>query len=261
MSIRLSGEETVANGDRKTRILDAARELFAANGFDGNGIRDIAREARVSVSMVSYHYGGKLGVLRAIMSDFFEEYSRIVQAAVKEEQELEGKIGRLVAETTRFMKDRQDVFRIVVTELPHLPAEASGFEAQYLSLVRELMDEWLLPSIAVSPGASNGGVRDGKDGSSGERRGTDGNGRVSAAGDSSSAGGHCLDADALHRIVGPALLSMIYSTFLFGRGLEKAFCFTRDDAFFDEYTSLISRLIVAGIREVVPPDAVRGGAG
>lgn len=248
MSTKGAASPAVGNGDKKTRILDAARELFAANGFDGNGIRDIARHAGVSVSMVSYHYGGKLGVLRAIMSDFFVEYSQIVQAAVSEEEQFEGKVRRLVTETTRFMKDRQDVFRIVVTELPHLPAEASGFEAQYLSLVRELMDEWLLPSIAVSPGPSNGGFRSQQERSDPERD------------DGSNGNGHCLDADALHRIVGPALLSMIYSTFLFGRGLEKAFCFTRDDDFFDEYTSLISRLIIAGIREVVPGGDAPGGA-
>ncbi len=267
MSTTGTASPAVGNGDKKTRILDAARELFAANGFDGNGIRDIARHADVSVSMVSYHYGGKLGVLRAIMSDFFEEYSRIVQAAVSEEEQLEGKIRRLVAETTRFMKGRQDVFRIVVTELPHLPAEASGFEAQYLRLVRELMDEWLLPSIAVSPGASNGGVRS-REGQSetesdGVPRGVSRNGELHAG--DPRVGGHCLDADALHRIVGPALLSMIYSTFLFGRGLEKAFCFTRDDDFFDEYTSLISRLIIAGIREIVlgggDPDSGSEGSG
>jgi hypothetical protein len=149
------------------------------------------------------------------MSDFFNEYSRIVEAAVREESGVEAKITRLVEATTAFMKDRQDVFRIVVTELPHLPDDASEFESRYLQLIRDLMDEWLLPELI---------------------------------GDVEEAG--CIDPDDLHRIVGPALLSMIYSTFLFGRGLEKAFCFSRDEAFFESYTDLISRLIIAGAREV-----------
>lgn len=202
----------------KQRILNAARELFAENGFDGNGIRDIAREAEVSVSMVSYHFGGKLGILRAIMSGFFDEYSGIVEAAVRQEPGVEAKIRRLVEATTAFMKDRQDVFRIVVTELPHLSDDASEFELRYLQLIRNLMDEWLLPDLV---------------------------------GEAQETG--CIDPDDLHRIVGPALLSMIYSTFLFGRGLEKAFCFSRDEAFFESYTDLISRLIIAGVREVAGP--------
>ncbi|NBC29059.1 MAG: TetR family transcriptional regulator [Spirochaetes bacterium] len=199
----------------KQRILSVARALFARNGFDGNGIRDIAREAGVSVSMVSYHYGGKLGILRAIMTSFFDRYTQIVEAAVREELGVEAKITRLVAETTTFMKDRQDVFRIVVTELPHLSEDASEFEARYLQLIRNLMDEWLLPDLIDE---------------------VDGEG--------------CFDRDDLHHIVGPALLSMVYSTFLFGRGLEKAFCFTRDDDFFENYKDLVARLIIAGVREV-----------
>ncbi len=221
MSIGGSPTSTQDRETTKQRILSVARGLFARNGFDGNGIRDIAREAGVSVSMVSYHYGGKLGILRAIMTSFFDEYTKIVEAAVRQELGVEAKITRLVAETTAFMKDRQDVFRIVVTELPHLSEDASELEARYLQLIRKLMDEWLLPDLVEEAKRS---------------------GREKGAG--------CIDRDDLHRIVGPALLSMIYSTFLFGRGLEKAFCFTRDEDFFENYKDLVSRLIIAGVREV-----------
>jgi AcrR family transcriptional regulator len=209
-------ERSNGSGTRE-RILRAARELFAEKGFAGNGIRDIAREADVSVSMVSYHFNGKLGVLRAIMSLFFDEYTAIVESAVQQEPDLEAKIVRLVSETTGFLKDRQDVFRVVVTEVPHLSGDVEEFETRYLKLIRRLMDELLLPEIVAAGAEHHHG---------------------------------CIDAHELHRIVGPALLSMVYSTFLFGRGLEKAFCFERDQAFFAEYEQLVSRLILAGVREV-----------
>jgi hypothetical protein len=60
--------------------------------------------------------------------------------------------------------------------------------------------------------------------------------------------GGCPDRDTMHRIVGPALLSMIYSTFMFGEGLELAFEFNRDEAFYDEYVDVISNLILAALR-------------
>jgi AcrR family transcriptional regulator len=54
--------------DRKAseRILTAAEQLFAEAGFDGVSLRQIATKADVPVGLVSYHFGGKLGIYRAI---------------------------------------------------------------------------------------------------------------------------------------------------------------------------------------------------
>ena len=50
-------------------ILDAAREQFAANGFEGATMRAIAREADVDAALVSYYFGSK--------SDLFLESLRL----------------------------------------------------------------------------------------------------------------------------------------------------------------------------------------
>ena len=44
----------------RNRILDAAERVFAAQGFDGATIRDIAAEARTPVGLVHHHGGGKV---------------------------------------------------------------------------------------------------------------------------------------------------------------------------------------------------------
>jgi len=41
------------------RCLDAAEALFAADGFAGTGMRDIARRAGVTVATLAYHFGSK----------------------------------------------------------------------------------------------------------------------------------------------------------------------------------------------------------
>ncbi len=41
------------------RCLDAAEALFAAGGFAGTGMRDIARQAGVTVATLAYHFGSK----------------------------------------------------------------------------------------------------------------------------------------------------------------------------------------------------------
>jgi TetR/AcrR family transcriptional regulator, regulator of cefoperazone and chloramphenicol sensitivity len=43
----------------RDRILDAAGELFAECGFRGTTVRKISARARVNVSAIKYHFGGK----------------------------------------------------------------------------------------------------------------------------------------------------------------------------------------------------------
>jgi AcrR family transcriptional regulator len=57
--------------DRSTRdaIFAAAAEAFSARGFDGVGVDDIARRARVNKAMLYYHFRGKLGLYREVVRD------------------------------------------------------------------------------------------------------------------------------------------------------------------------------------------------
>jgi AcrR family transcriptional regulator len=128
---REGGMSTVQSpvaGPVKERILVVAQRLFAQGGFSRYGVRDIAREAQVSVSMVSYHFGGKLGILRSIFASFFDQYTQVVESSLAGASDLEQKVECLVRETTRFMKAHENVFRIVATELPHFPDEVAEFE-------------------------------------------------------------------------------------------------------------------------------------
>jgi TetR/AcrR family transcriptional regulator, regulator of cefoperazone and chloramphenicol sensitivity len=58
------GEET------RGRILVAALELFAENGFDGASTRAIAERASVNLPAIQYYFGSKEGLYRAIVEQF-----------------------------------------------------------------------------------------------------------------------------------------------------------------------------------------------
>ena len=49
------------------RLLDAAVELFAARGFHGTSIRDIAERAGANVAAGHYHYGSKEGLYLEVL--------------------------------------------------------------------------------------------------------------------------------------------------------------------------------------------------
>ncbi|PWW04847.1 TetR family transcriptional regulator [Paenibacillus cellulosilyticus] len=57
--------------DVKQRILLAAKELFAVQGFDGTTIRQICDKANANISLVSYYFGGKEKVFQHIFETYF----------------------------------------------------------------------------------------------------------------------------------------------------------------------------------------------
>jgi AcrR family transcriptional regulator len=60
-------EKTEKSGDpTRERILDAALDLFGERGPAGTTIREIARRADVNVAAISYHFGGKDELYRAV---------------------------------------------------------------------------------------------------------------------------------------------------------------------------------------------------
>jgi AcrR family transcriptional regulator len=45
--------------ETRERILNAAEELFALNGYDGTSVRDVAAASQVQIAAVGYHFGLK----------------------------------------------------------------------------------------------------------------------------------------------------------------------------------------------------------
>ena len=56
-------------GDAETRerLLEAAKRLFAQQGFKRVTVREICRAARANVAAVNYHFGDKLGLYRVVL--------------------------------------------------------------------------------------------------------------------------------------------------------------------------------------------------
>ncbi len=60
-----------APNSSRERLLEAAILCFAEKGFDGAGIREIARRARANSALVQYHFGGKTGLYAAALRHIF----------------------------------------------------------------------------------------------------------------------------------------------------------------------------------------------
>ena len=61
------------DAERSRRLLlDAAKEEFAAKGFAGARVQDIADRAGLNKQLISYHFGGKEGLWNALTEQWLE---------------------------------------------------------------------------------------------------------------------------------------------------------------------------------------------
>ena len=55
--------------EARARLLSAARRLFAEKGFAKTATREIALAAQVNIASISYYFGDKAGLYRAVFTD------------------------------------------------------------------------------------------------------------------------------------------------------------------------------------------------
>jgi len=60
-------------------MIHAASLLFYQKGFDGTSVRDIAKHASVNVSLISYYFKGKQGLLEYAVTNYYETYIKLME--------------------------------------------------------------------------------------------------------------------------------------------------------------------------------------
>jgi AcrR family transcriptional regulator len=104
----------------RAAVIDAARRLFAENGFFQTKVEQIARLSRVSPATVYAQCGGKQGLLRSLM----DSWTQAPPVAESLQESLAGEDAALVMQTlsTAYLQiTRQwgDVIQVVIDVAPH----------------------------------------------------------------------------------------------------------------------------------------------
>jgi AcrR family transcriptional regulator len=68
MSAAAAAGRRPGNADTRGEIVDAARRVFAAKGYDGTSLRAVAREAEVDPALVHHYFDGKASLFIAAMA-------------------------------------------------------------------------------------------------------------------------------------------------------------------------------------------------
>lgn len=63
------------DNDAKVKIYNSAVFLFSTKGFRETSVRDIANDSGMNLSMISYYFGGKEGLLERIINDITDLFA------------------------------------------------------------------------------------------------------------------------------------------------------------------------------------------
>ena len=108
---------------RREAILDAALEEFAAKGYAGARMEDIARRAGVAKGTLYLHFGDKEGLFRAIAEPVVDQFKAMFRRVQEDfhqlsEEEQRADMGQYTArhqeEMLDYIYDHFDVFRLLL---------------------------------------------------------------------------------------------------------------------------------------------------
>lgn len=137
--------------DTRADILESARRVFAANGYDRATVRAIAGEAGVDPSLI-HHYFGTKDRLFAASIDLPVEATEAVRAVRSGTSD---QLGRRLAETF-FMVWEQDEPR---ASLLGILRSAMGGEDQAVAAFRQFLTTTLVEQVAPRIGGEDSGVK------------------------------------------------------------------------------------------------------
>jgi TetR/AcrR family transcriptional regulator len=106
----------VADNECRENIIAAAIPLFAAKGLNGVSVRELASDAGVNLSMISYYFGGKEGLYAAVLTEQFAVLGRLEEIEQLEIDTLQ-KFERYVRATVSRYRKSPYLLRFYTSEL------------------------------------------------------------------------------------------------------------------------------------------------
>ncbi len=125
-------------GDAFERIVEASAELFAENAFHSVSVREIANKADVNISMISYYFGGKAGVLIEILNRFFDMHLSTIKNSIVEGDTKEQAIKRLFKNIVKRIRNNTNIYLIGCSDLPNNVPEVYDLKINKTSQLIEL---------------------------------------------------------------------------------------------------------------------------
>jgi len=110
-------EEKYTVESTSKRILKEAEILFAAKGFEGTGIDEIARNVGVRKSVIYYHFENKSQILQILLDEFVDEGVAFKKGLFERyEKTFSSDLDKIVSEMIDFLSTRSRIVTILLME-------------------------------------------------------------------------------------------------------------------------------------------------
>ncbi len=200
-------DKTTAN----EKIFNAAVTLFAQRGYSAVGVREIAANAEVNISMISYYFGGKVGLLKEIIGTFYERYLEILTQTVDDSLAIEQQARKTIGGIIDFFRSDPSLCKVGITEMPYDVEDVNTLRSEKIKRIKKLIfDKYFLGNAGFDS-----------------------------------------EDNQMIAIVSPAFISVIYSNFLLGPIVKNFTGVQFDDRFFEQYKEIVTDFILGGITRVL----------
>lgn len=127
---RPGGLARLPREERRAQVLNAAREVFVAQGYHTAAMDDIAERAGVSKPVLYQHFPGKLDLYVALLDDGISMLLETLRSAIEATTDNKQRVRGAVAAYFAFVDDPDGAYRLVFeSDLTNEPAVRYRVEA------------------------------------------------------------------------------------------------------------------------------------
>jgi AcrR family transcriptional regulator len=114
--------------DAKDRIVQASVQLFSRKGYSAVGVRDIAATAECNIAMISYYFGGKIGILKNIIEEYFHDLDTLTNNVLENCTSADECLRNYIKAMIRQMQQKPELCRVAIIEMPFDLSEITDFK-------------------------------------------------------------------------------------------------------------------------------------
>jgi AcrR family transcriptional regulator len=109
----------VKENNTKQKVVDTASSLFYQKGFHGTSVRDIAERAMVNVSLISYYFKSKQGLLEFAVTNYYDVYIDMMEKTIQANKSLSDieKCSLLITKILQYKVDQFQLTAFINREL------------------------------------------------------------------------------------------------------------------------------------------------
>ena len=131
---------TESESVRRAQLLNAARKVFRAKGYDGATVSEIVREAGVAQGTFYLYFPSKRDAAVSLVDGLMETMAQAVATAVESRTSFEGRLDSMIAACFKVARRNADVLRLSFIGADETHPEMHSQSPEHASFLRAITD-------------------------------------------------------------------------------------------------------------------------